>query len=312
MYGRLGGSGEDSLRVMLMAHADEVGLMITSLRPDGFLRFTRVGHPTQMVLPGQRVRVLSKTGALAGVVGVKPGHVLSGEAARLVPAIEELFIDVGAESGRQLEEWGIEAGTPVAFVGPLTATRHPQRYVGKGIDNRAGLVCLLESARALSASRPNCEVWCVVTVEEEIGLRGALVAAAKVRPDVVIAIDTVPAGGTPDLSPEQLPWRIGAGPLLKVRETSGLSTHGPLRELMRQAAEAEQIPYQMVVDTAGITDATAAQQASGEIAAMVLGLARRYSHSAVEMIDLRDVDSLIALVVATVHRLQNREQLLRY
>src|SRR5690606_5555881 len=105
------------------------------------------------------------------------------------------------------------------------------------------------------------------------------VAAAHARPDVVLAIDTVPAGGTPDLRSDDLPWEIGKGPLLKVRETRGLSTHRPLRELIRRVAEQFSIPYQLIVDTAGITDATSAQQAGGQIAAAVLGLARRYSHS---------------------------------
>jgi putative aminopeptidase FrvX len=313
VYGTLAApaGATNPLRVMVMAHADEIGLMVTTLLPGGFLRFTRIGHPTLMVLPGQRVRLLAKAGPIEGVIGVKPGHILAGEAARLVPEVERLYIDVGARSREEADAWGIEPGTPAVFVGPLTATSHPERFVGKAIDNRAGILCVLEAARALSASRPACEVTFVVTVEEEIGLRGAEVAAGRVNPDVVLAIDTVPSGGTPDLAADELPWDIGAGPLLKVRETKGLATHGPLRQLVRTVAEESQIPYQLCVDTAGITDGTAAQQASGDVAAMVLGLARRYSHSAVEMVDLRDIEALIALTVATVQRLHSREQLQR-
>lgn len=311
VYGCLESDADDALTVMLTAHADEIGLMVTHLLPSGFLRFTRLGQPTVMVLPGQRIKVLTRGGAIAGVVGVKPGHILSADAARQVPAVEEMYLDVGAASAEEAAAWGIEPGTPAVFDAPLTRMRHEDRWFGKAVDNRAGVLCVLEAARALASSRPTCRVEFVITVEEEIGLRGAEVAARRVQPDVVLAIDTVPAGGTPELRGDELPWTIGAGPLLKVRETRGLSTHGPLRQLVRDTAEAEQIPYQLIVDTAGITDGTAAQQASGDVAAMVIGLARRYSHSAVEIVDLRDVDAIIALCVATIHRLQHHSQLSR-
>lgn len=311
VYGTLQAAGDDPLHVMLTAHADEIGLMTTSILPDGFLRFTLLGHPCHMVLPGQRVRLLARTGPLEGVVGVKPGHVLSGDAARRVPEISDLYLDVGATTAEEAISWGIEPGTPAVFVGPLTPTHRSGRFFGKAVDNRAGVLCVLEAARALSQSRPTCRVSFVITVEEEIGLRGAEVAAKHVRPDVVLAVDTVPSGGTPDLGRDELPWDIGGGPLLKVRETRGLSTHGPLRQLVRDVAEQEKIPYQLIVDTAGITDGASAQQAWGGVAAMVLGLPRRYSHSAVELFDLSDLDGLIALSIATIHHLQDRTQLNR-
>jgi endoglucanase len=310
VYARLPGRDPNAPVVMVTAHADEIGFMVTAILPDGFLRFTRLGHPTEMVLPGQRVRVLAKE-PLEGVIGVKPGHILSPDEARHTPAVEEMYIDIGATSASEVADWGIEPGTPAVFVGELTATANPSRVFGKCIDNRAGVLCVLEAAARLAADRPQCTVEFVVVVEEEVGLRGAEVAAQRVRPDVLLVIDTVPSGGTPDLPPTALPWTIGAGPLLKVRETKGLSTHGPLRALVREAAAAVSIPVQVIVDTAGITDATSAQQASGDIAAMVLGLARRYSHSAVEMCDLADVRAIIDLTVATAHRITDRGQLRR-
>lgn len=310
LYATLPGTNPDAPLVMVTAHADEIGFMVTSILPDGFLRFTKLGHPTDMVLPGQRVRVLASQ-PLEGAVGVKPGHILSPEEARRTPSIEEMYIDVGARDAAEAASWGIEPGTSAVFVGELTSTANPDRVFGKCVDNRAGVLCVLEAATRLAADRPECSVAFVIAVEEEVGLRGAEVAAQRVKPDALLVIDTVPSGGTPDLAPDALPWTIGAGPLLKVRETKGLSTHGPLRTLVREAAAKAAIPVQVIVDTAGITDATSAQQASGDIAAMVLGLARRYSHSAVEMCDLSDVQAIIDLTVATVHRIANRSQLQR-
>lgn len=311
VYGYQEGSGPDAPRIMITAHADEIGFLVTSILPGGELRFTKLGGATEMALPGQRVRVLARSGPLEGMVGVKPGHVLTAEEARQVPPLAEMYIDVGAASAEEAASWGIEPGTPAVFVGELTATRNPRRFFGKSVDNRMGVVSVLEAARRLAKQPVAAARAFVIVVEEEVGLRGAAVAAAHVNPDVVLAIDTVPSGGTPDLKPDELPWQIGKGPLLKVRETRGLSTHGPLRQLLRDIAEENRIPYQLIVDTAGTTDATTAQQAGGNVAAAVIGLARKYSHSAVEMFDLHDVAAIIDLTCLATARLTDRSRLLR-
>lgn len=307
------GNEPNAMTIMVTAHADEVGFMVTSVTPAGYLRVTLLGYPTVMVLPGQRVRILTQNGSLHGVFGVKPGHILSGAEARQVPELGQLYVDVGATSAQQAAEWGIEPGTPLVFDGPLTQTATPGRVFGKAVDNRIGCLCLLELARRVN-TMPDlvANVVYVVTVEEEIGLRGAAVATAHIRPDIVLALDTVPAGGTPELGAEELPWEIGKGPLLKVRETRGLSTHRPLREMLRRIADQHGIPYQLIVDTAGITDGTAAQQASGEIAAAVLGIPRRYSHSAVELFDLSDAETLVDWLALLLPELTCREPLMRY
>jgi endoglucanase len=312
VYGWQPGTDPQAPLVMVTAHADEIGFLVTSLDPTGFLRFARLGHPNELVLAGQRVRVLSRTGPVEGVIGVKPAHILTPDEARRVPGPSELYVDVGATSAAELVEWGIESGTPMVLAGELVATRNARRCFGKCVDNRIGLVCLLEIAERLAASgAPAATVVHVVTVEEEVGLRGAEVAARRVNPDVLLVLDTVPSGGTPDLRPQELPWDIGEGPLLKVREIKGLSTHAPLRALLRATAQAHGIPHRVIVDTAGITDATSAQQASGDIAAMVLALARRYSHTAVEMCDLGDAAALIELTCRAIPQITSRQQLQR-
>ena len=306
-------AGEAPLRIMLTAHADQIGFLVTSVLPGGFLRFTRVGGPTLMVLPGHRVQVVAADGQLLrGVIGVRPGHVIrSAEEARQVPPLEDLYIDVGAESAEQAARWGIGPGTPAVFHGELERTHHPSRCFGASVDNRMGCLAVLEVARRLQGESLPSERHYSIVVEEEIGLRGAAVAAQAIQPDVVLAIDTVPAGGTPDLRSDQLPWSIGNGPLVKVREIRGLATHNRLRQLILAAAQEEGIPVQPIVDTAGATDATTAQQAGGQVAAGVIGLARRYSHSAVEMFDLHDLAAVIELSIAVIRRLTSREQLRR-
>ena len=311
LYATTPGAGPDAPTVMLIAHADEIGFLVTGITPGGFLRFTLLGGPTAMTLPGRLVRVLGPNCPLQGVIGVKPGHVLSGEAARLVPETHELYIDVGAESADEVRAWGIGPGTPAVFDAPLVRLNNQRIVAGKAVDDRAGLLALLLAAERLSgADIAPTVVWCC-SVEEETGLRGAEVAAKQVRPDVVIAVDTIPAGGTPDLGTDEVPVAMGAGPFIKVREARGLSTHRPLRELFRDVAVERGIPHQYGVDTAGITDATAAQQAGGQVAALSVCIPRRYSHSAVEMLDLDDVASLVDLLSATIPLIDDRAKLAR-
>ncbi|MFO1092999.1 MAG: hypothetical protein U0992_06760 [Planctomycetaceae bacterium] len=176
--------------------------------------------------------------ATEGVIGVKPGHILLAGRARRAPAVEEMYIDVGATSAAEAAKWGIEPGTPAVFVGELTATKDPAKVFGKCVDNRAGVLCVLESAVRLAADRPACSVAFVIVVEEEVGLRGAEVAARRIQPDVVLAIDTVPSGGTPDLPPA--PSRRSPV-LLKVRETKG-PPRTVRRALVRDTAAAREYP----------------------------------------------------------------------
>ncbi len=298
--------------VMVIAHADEIGFMVTGITPGGFLRFVKLGGPTDMVLPGHRVRILGTKGPLDGVIGVKPGHILSGEKARKIPPVNKMYIDICAASKDEAMSWGVETGTPAVFSGELTTSRNSARVFGKAVDDRAGVLALLKAAETLDRqdTAPTV-VWCL-SVEEEMGLRGAAVAALDAQPDVVIALDTCPAGGTPELETDELPWRIGEGLLIKILETRGFIRHRPLYELFRRSAEKHNIPYQLVIDTAGITDATAAQQAGGKVAAISLGLARRYSHSAVEVLDLNDLQALIDLLVKTLPELKDKKDLIRF
>ena len=313
VYGHQPGTSADGPRIMVTAHADEIGFMVTSILPGGYLRFAKLGQPTDQVLPGQRIRVLSKSGPLEGVIGVKPGHVLTPSEARQTPAIEEMYFDVGASSATEASDWGIESGTPAVFVGELMPTRNPHRCFGKSVDNRAGVAAVLAISRQLADSTmPASRVYTNV-VDEEVGLRAAAMVAAAAGATRRRVGDRYSSrqGARRNCVRTALPWEIGEGPLIKVRETRGLSTHPVLRDLIRRVAFVHEIPYQLIVDTAGITDATAAQQAGSQVAAAVIGLARRYAHSAVEMFDITDVQALIELVSLTIAELKTKSQLLR-
>lgn len=312
LLAHLPGTSTVAPTIAVMTHADEIGLQVTRVDRDGFLGFTRIGGITEAALPGSRFHLLTRQGRVEGVVGIRPGHLASsGEQGRALPALVDMYLDVGATGADEVHALGIEPGTPAVFASPLASMANPRRVFGKAIDNRAGILAQLQLAEYLRHHPPPGSVWFIVTVEEEVGLRGAAVATVDLPLDVIIAVDTVPAGGTPDVPEKIMPWRIGAGPLIKVRETKGLVTHRPLREHFRRVADEHKIPVQVIVDTAGITDATAAQQANSSIAALTVGLARRYSHSAVEMLDLDDLENLIRLLHFAVSTLDSRDLLRR-
>jgi len=145
---RWGGS-DQAPTVMLVAHQDEVGFIVTRVDEDGFLRVGQLGGPAQQSLPGQRVIVLGDQGPLNGVVGLKPGHLVSGEEALKIPPLKDLYVDLGATSREEVESWGVQIGTPLVFAGELTETRNPHRVFGKAFDDRAGLTALLTIAARL-------------------------------------------------------------------------------------------------------------------------------------------------------------------
>ena len=302
---------QEAPSLLLAAHLDEVGFIITHITEKGFLRFRKLGGPSERVIQGQRVVILGKRGNIPGVVGVKPGHVTTPEEARCIPPIEEMYIDVGASSKHEVEDMGIKIGAPVTFMDNLTPLGNPYRVASKAIDNRAGLVVLLSVAEKLSDNRPKGTVFLGATVEEEIGLRGAAVLPRNLNPDMIVTIDTTPTDETPDLPPGFLPYSIGEGPIVKISEDHGLVTHVKVRELLIRAAEEAGVPYQLGAATPGVSDATAFQQATTGIPTAMLGIPRRYSHSPIETLDLRDLHWMIELLTKAVSMIDRNFKLSR-
>ena len=171
----------DGYRLLLAAHSDEIGLMVKSIGKDGYLRFDAVGGVQPSLLAGRLVRI---NGHITGVIGVKSGHLQSAKERSRLPEIENLYIDVGASSAQEAEQLGISIGDPIAFVSPLTTLNHPDILTGKAIDDRLGCAVLLALMRRLGHSGRRTAVVCAITTQEEVGLRGAAVAAYKAQPGV--------------------------------------------------------------------------------------------------------------------------------
>lgn len=202
--------------VVVSAHADEIGAVVADIEPDGFLRLYPIGGVQARLLEGRAVWV----GGHPGVIGAGSGHLRSAGDHGKEIRIDDLYVDLGVDAAAAVEALGIRIGDPVVVLSELRALAGA-RVAGKGIDNRASCVLLLHLLRRLQGQEAPCRLTALVTVQEEVGLRGATVAYARLRPDLAIVVDTAPAGGTPDTRGLAYAARIGRGILIQPAGGSG-------------------------------------------------------------------------------------------
>ena len=298
------GSSPYAPSVALVAHMDQVGFIVSSIDERGFIWFRRVGGAVTRAIQGQQLRILTEKGSVPGVVGVKPGHITKPEEARTIPPVEEMYIDIGVWSREEVEAMGVSIGAPIVYhVPPLELAN--ELIASPGVDDRAGLAVLIATAEALRDTQIPATVYYIGSVEEEIGLRGAAVALHDLDIDMAVAIDTFPAGWQPDVVMRDLFYEVGKGPAIHIGEMGGGRIrihHHKVREWLVETATAEGIPYQSGLMHGG-TDASAIMQTGAGIPAVTMGVPRRYSHSPVEVFDLKDLRNLVEILVAALKRL---------
>ncbi len=293
--------------VMVAAHMDEIGFMINYIEKKGFLRFLPIGGWNPQIIPGSRVIVRARDGRkYYGVIGMKPPHIMKPEEAQKVPDIQQLFIDVGASSAEEVKKLGIDVGCVAVLAADFQLLGNGDMAVAKAFDDRVGVAVMIEALRMLKNVDTEATIYAVATVKEEVGLKGAQVAAYRLAPKVAIAIDVTLASDVPGVPEHQHVTRLGAGPAIKVmdgRAGSGLITHPKVLELLRRAAEEEKIPYQLEVLPGGTTDATAIAQTREGVPAGGIAVPTRYVHSGVEVISLKDAYNAAKLTAAALKRI---------
>src|SRR6266700_6775077 len=298
---------EGAPHVVVSAHADEIGAIVTSIESEGFLRLAPLGGVQSRLLEGRAVWV----GGHPGVIGARSGHLTPQEEQGRGVSIADLYVDLGVDDAASVEALGVRVGDPVVVISELR-TLAGTRVSGKGIDNRASCVVLLHLLRRLHQRPLSCRLTALVTVQEEVGLRGAKVAFARLQPDLAILIDTFPAAGTPDTRHLAYTARIGQGVLITPASSSGnsgfLFPHAA-RDVVIAAAQRAGVPYQLAVTSGGVTDAAAAHLAGAAVATLEVKIPRRYSHSPVELLDLRDVAATLDLIEELVSHPPTAEEL---
>jgi endoglucanase len=281
-------------RLVLAAHMDEIGLMVTHVDERGFIKVIPLGGWDARTLVGQRVLVEGRED-VEGIVGTTPVHLLDEADRKKAPRLEDLAIDTGLPGERVREL--VRPGDVVTRLRPLR--RLGDLVTGKSLDDRTGVYVMLEALRAAGPS-PS-EVVAVATVQEEVGLRGSRVATGRLRPAVALAVDTCPAMDGPG-SPGSGPGtRLGAGAAIRVMDASAICAPAMV-DLLTEIAEERGIPHQFHVASRGGTDTGSLQLAGEGAIAGCVSIPTRYVHSSVEACHPDDLDACVRLVAGLIER----------
>ena len=285
----------------VVGHIDEIGLIVTHIDDDGFLRFTGVGGWDAQILVGQRVEVATRDGVVPGAIGKKPIHLLKDEERKKVAELKELHIDIGAKDGDQAREL-VRVGDVAVIAGdPLELPNG--RAVSRSMDNRLGCYVAYEAVRLVDdAGGAAGDVVAVAAVQEETTFGGSSTTAYALRPDLAIVVDVTHATDAPGIEVNELgSHALGSGPVLQ----RGSNLNPKVFELLYEAGEAEGIPFTVAASGRHTgTDVDAMHLSRGGIPCGLIGIPLRYMHSPVEMVDLADVDAAARLIAAAARRLE--------
>ena len=288
--------------VMVSAHSDEIACMVSAIDDKGFLRIERAGGMMNSLLVGRKVDINGHF----GVIGVKAGHMQTPQEKTKVLPIEELYADVGASSREEVLRMGINIGDAVTYISDLDRFTNQNLICGKAIDNRSCCVLLVELFKKLQDKEFSGTIVGAVTVQEEVGLRGAQIAGYKVNPDYAIVLDTIACADTPDGS--HYPIAIGKGPVLPLLSGGGARGNvmsSQMKELITSHADKMNVPYQLSVTTKGTTDLSAIHLMREGILGGAITFPRRYSHSPIEMADLSDFEDGFKLLESLLRDIGN-------
>ncbi len=291
---------EPRLKVMVDAHTDEVGLMITRIEKNGLLGFRTVGGMEDRLLLAKRVVV--GEGRLPGAILAPPIHLTKPEQRQQIIKIDQLVIDIGAssqEEAKELAKVGDYAVFDTRF--QVLAEDGLRTVKGKALDDRAG--CAV--AAALADGEYDADLYLAFSVQEEVGLRGARVAAFRIEPDVGFALEGTVCDDTPkkrDVSPTT---QLGKGPAITVMDRSFIADKRLVR-LLIDTAEAEGIPYQLRQPGVGRTDAGAIHLTKTGVPSATVSVPCRYIHTPASLLSLNDFDNAVALMKATLHALPEK------
>lgn len=295
------GPSDADVSVMLIAHLDELGLVVRAIEDDGWIRVHRLGGISERVLPSLRLVVHTRAGDLPAVVGSKSHHLTPPEEKYVARPAADLYLDLGMASAQEAAAAGVCVGDPITYA-PCWVEYDHDRFSGKSLDNRVGVAAMLRVLDELEEDPPAARVHVVFSCLEEFNLMGTLAMARRLRPDIALAVDIVPATDTPDLRGVGTSV-LGGGPSLS-RLTfhgrgalAGLIPHPALVGAVETSAAATGSPLQYDAVIGCVNDAAYLPMATAEgVASVSLGIPCRYTHSPNEMAQFSDVVNAAAIV----------------
>ncbi|MHA1996792.1 MAG: M42 family metallopeptidase [Promethearchaeota archaeon] len=300
-----GKNNPDGLKLMMAAHIDEIGFMVSFITKDGFLRIVPLGGQNFRILPGQRVLIFtSDRKELKGVIAEKPIHLLTAEERKKLVKQEELFVDIGASSKDKASEI-VSIGDYITFERQCTWLGPGDIFSCKAGDDRMGTLVQLLVLEYIMENPVNIDVVAVFTVQEEIGTRGAIPSAFAVDPDYAITLEVTHAIDFPGISKEKFgDIDLGKGPAIAM----GPNLHPKLTKYIIKTAEKNNIPYQVEVENRPTgTDARAIQITRNGVATSLISIPLRYMHTNIEVINPADLHHAIELLKSVIGGLPSRK-----
>lgn len=291
--------------LMVAGHLDEVGFIVTRIDNNGFLKFTPIGGWWNQVMLSQKVTITTDEGKkIRGIIGSKPPHVLSPEERKKTIDMKEMFIDIGVKSKKEAEQFGIEIGNMVTPYSEFETLANQKYLTAKAFDNRYGCALAINVLQNLKNEAIDINLMAGANVQEEVGLRGAKVAANKIKPDLAIAIDVAIAYDTPGMSGQVSDTAIGNGPVVIIMDASNIG-HVGFTKHIKDVAKKHNITVQLDTTAGGGTDAGSIHVANEGTPTVSIGVALRYMHSNVSVLHTDDYKNSVALVTEIVKSLNN-------
>ncbi len=286
----------DGPRVMVAGHMDEVGFMVTQITENGMLRFQPLGGWWNQVMLAQRVQVVTEKGPVIGVIASIPPHLLTDAQRKKPMEIKNMLIDIGADDKEDAEKIGVKPGDTVVPVTPFQPMANEKKILAKAWDNRYGCGLAIELLKEVQHKTLPNNLYSGATVQEEVGLRGAQVAANMIKPDIAYVLDASPAN---DASGDKDAFgQLGKGALVRIYDRT-MVTHRGMREFILDTAESNDIPYQYFISQGG-TDAGRIHLAHDGVPSAVIGICSRYIHTSASIIHVDDYAAAKELLVKLV------------
>ena len=289
-------------RVMIAGHMDEIGLLVTQITKEGFIKFQTIGGWFSQVMLAQVWNIHTPNGEIKAVTGVKPPHIIPQDKRKEAIPIDQMFLDVGVHSKEEAMSLGIRPGQMITPHQSFYVMGSGKHLLSKAWDNRIGSAVVMDVLKSLGPDHPNT-LYGTFTVQEEVGLRGAKTSSYVVKPDIAIAIDTGVGNDVPHGDANE--QTLGKGPQILLYD-GGLVAHQALREFVLKVAKEENIPYQEAYIVGGGIDAGHMHLAHHRAPALSIGIPTRYMHSHTSIIHYDDYEHTVKLITAVLKKLDQK------
>ena len=294
--------GTTGPKIMVDAHMDELGGMVRRITPKGFLTMQMLGGWLDQALVDQRWVIIGSKGPVKAVTGIRDVHVVPADERTRVYSRDSLYLDVGATSDAEVRAMGISVGDPIVPDAPFEVLNGTGNYLGKAWDDRVGCAVVVEAMRRLATTPHPNQIVYAITTQEEIGLRGAHTAADAIKPELGIAIEGGITGDVFPGRPEETQAVLGGGPILFVYDSSALPNR-KLGTFVKQTAAEKKLPLQLDLVQGYGDDSAEIQKSNGGVPTVNLLVPARYTHAHNGVINRRDFDQMVELLVAMLQKL---------